>query len=437
MGAVQTLQMRRHALSGAMVLGAVTYGAAVGFLASDSNRLAVVATLAGAALALVLWRSVALAVIAVPCVWIVQRAPGIDVSYPDVIVAVAAVLAFLAGAHRSLSPNASIVLRSFSFYLGMLLGSVVFNHSVRSDFEWFHRLFIVAGAILVGAWLVREGYQHIALRALLIITGVVSVLAVAESVTHGGAAAYPLWFHKNFVGSLAATTLLVLATAPREFRIRQSWLRLLTLTVLFGLLASQSRGAFLALALGLFIWFFRSNRERRRTAGLFVAVALIGFVAFVGLSVRTQLSDQQVNPHSSISQRVEVETATRELWKQHPFTGVGLRFFARPEFQGYQPPNDVLNETLAEAGFPGLVGFLIFAGGTVMGLLRRRDALAIAALCVVSGRFLHGLVDIYWVAGTTTLPWLIAGMGLARPREEPDRGGEPSTSGHLERTPTA
>jgi hypothetical protein len=42
---------------------------------------------------------------------------------------------------------------------------------------------------------------------------------------------------------------------------------------------------------------------------------------------------------------------------------------------------------------------------------------------VVSGRFVHGLLDIYWVAGTTTLPWLIAGMGLAatvtRPVDDP------------------
>jgi hypothetical protein len=94
-------------------------------------------------------------------------------------------------------------------------------------------------------------------------------------------------------------------------------------------------------------------------------------------------------------------------------TGVGLRFFETANYVGYQPPNDDVNEALAEGGAPALVGFLVFISGSIWALARGRGTLATAGLCVVVARFAHGLVDIYWVGGTTTLVWLIAGMGLA------------------------
>lgn len=410
--------MRERAAPVTALVGGAAYGAAVGALATASVRLAVPLTLFGVLLVLMAWRTVAIAVIAVPGVFIIQRAPLIDVSYVDIIVAVAGAAAFLAGAQRALTPNARVVLWAFAAYLGLLLGSVAFNQSLRSDFEWIRRISVVAGSMLVGAWLVREGLAHIALRALLMATVLLGILAVGSSASEGFAPASPLWYHKNYVGSISATVLLVLVAAPGAFRLSAMSVRVAAVFLTAGLLAAQSRGAILALSAGLLIWFVRIDRDRRRRFGALAVVALVGFTALVGLSIRAQLARRVVNPHDSISQRIEVESATRELWQAHPMTGVGLRYFSTPEFNGYQPPNNVVNEVLAEAGFPGLIGFVIFVGGSLIGLSRRRDQLALAALCVVSARFVHGLVDIYWVAGTTTLPWLIAGMGLASPRQD-------------------
>jgi len=132
--------MRRHAIPLATALAGAAYAVAVGFLATTSPRVAVMLTLLGVVLAALAWRTVAIAVLAVPGVFVIQRAPGIDVSLVDVLVAMAGAAAFFAGVHRSLSTNARIVLGAFAAYLGLLLGSVVFNHSLRSDFEWFHRV---------------------------------------------------------------------------------------------------------------------------------------------------------------------------------------------------------------------------------------------------------------------------------------------------------
>jgi O-antigen ligase len=151
-----------------------------------------------------------------------------------------------------------------------------------------------------------------------------------------------------------------------------------------------------------------------------IALALIAV-----LSVKDQLQAQE--RHGSLNQRFEVERTTRQLWLDHPYTGVGLRFFKTPAYAGYQAPNNVVNEILAEAGILGLLGFLVFAVGALVGLSRIPGDLAAAALCVVAGRFVHGMFDIYWTGGTTALPWVIAGMGLAplafRVRREPQGVG--------------
>jgi len=156
---------------------------------------------------------------------------------------------------------------------------------------------------------------------------------------------------------------------------------------------------------------------RRRAILLLFAIALV-FVA--ALSVRHQL---QAEAHgttiNSLTQRAEVETATRQLWKEHPYTGVGLRFFKTPAYAGYQPPNDLVNEALAEAGILGLLGLVVFVIGSLVGLSRLHSDLATAALCVVAARFVHGLFDIYWTGGTTSLPWVIAGMALASQVTQP------------------
>jgi hypothetical protein len=166
-----------------------------------------------------------------------------------------------------------------------------------------------------------------------------------------------------------------------------------------------------AVVVGALIWWFRERRAPAQHRRKLVALFVISLAAFASITIYNQL--QSGSHYTSLTQRSDVERATRHLWMEHPLTGVGLRFFKTPAYAGYQAPNNVVNEVLAEAGVPGLLGFIVFAAGSLVGLARGRGSLATAALCAVAGRFVHGLVDIYWVGGTTALPWIIAGMGLA------------------------
>jgi O-antigen ligase len=170
-----------------------------------------------------------------------------------------------------------------------------------------------------------------------------------------------------------------------------------------------------ALAVGTLVWFFRGTpgaTPKLRAAAL---VAAVGIGAFAGTSVWGELH-QASGLHNSLSVRSAVEKQTRQLWIHHPWTGVGLRFFKTPRYSGYQAPNNVFDEIAAEAGVLGLIGFVVFVVGSLIGLGRLRGDLATAGLCVVAARFTHGLFDIYWTGGTTTLTWIIAGVGLASAR---------------------
>jgi hypothetical protein len=402
-----------------LLLGVAVYAVWVGRLTFEDRNLAVLATVATLLLGVVARNVAVLAVAAVAGVWVISRAPGLDVSYTDLLVAGTGALAFAAGVGRVLHPAARIVLGSFAFFLGTLTITLAYNHELRSDLEWFHRIALVAGAVFVGAWLVRARLHHSALRALLAVTVIMSLIAVAETLASGFAPAYPFGYQKNFVGSVTATVLLVLLAAPREFQLPARWLQVAGASTAAGLLASQSRGAIIAFAAGVLIWSLRRpvqpSRVYRRRAILLLFAAALALVA--ALSAKDQLQVEEIN---SATQRVRIAHTTRELWTEHPYTGVGLRYFKTPRYSEYPEPNDVVNEALAEAGVIGLLGFVVFVIGSLLGLSRLKGDLATAAFCVVAARFVHGLLDVYWTGGTTSLPWIVAGMALASSTLRPE-----------------
>jgi hypothetical protein len=404
--------IRSRASSSVFVFGAAGYAAIVGYLAFHDRRLAMGAAGIGLIAGLVADNLARLAVIATAGVWLIARVPG-DVSLTDVLVAVAGLAAALSGAGEAIHPRGRLVLRAFAFYLATLSVTLAYNHSFRSDLEWFHRIALVGGAISVGAWLVVAGLERLALRSLLAVTAIFAALAFADGLASGlSRPAQPLGYQKNFVGSIIATVLLLLLAAHRRFGLSSSLTRASIVLLLGGLISTHSRGAMVALCVGVLVWFFRGapgTSPRLRAAAI---AAAVGVGVFAGVSVWNQ-EQQHPGQHSSLTVRSSVARQTRALWIHHPWTGVGLKFFKKPQYAGYLEPTNVADEIAAEAGVFGIIGFFAFVGGALVGLGRLRGDLATAAVCVVAARFAHGLFDIYWGAGTTTLTWIVAGMGLA------------------------
>lgn len=91
--------------------------------------------------------------------------------------------------------------------------------------------------------------------------------------------------------------------------------------------------------------------------------------------------------------------------------GVGLRWWYTDNYSSFQPPNAFF-EMLSSGGILGLAGFLVLclAGLWVALTLPPRYGTIVAA--VMLARFTQGQLDLYWVAGQASIPWMMAGLAI-------------------------
>jgi hypothetical protein len=422
----------------ALLVVTVAISVATGLLASSRPKYAAALLGGGVLLAFVARSPVNIAVAVAPSVFLIRRLPlGSSLSISDAILASAVIVSLPALVSMQPSQSARKIRRWFALYVGALSVAVIANYSGRSLLELLHRIVLVAGALMVGCWIASENRQRLALRWLVAGACVLAIAADIYALTHNFAAAQPLAFQKNYVGSILTLTLIVMIAAPRELGIRREITTVLVVLVLSGVLASQSRGAMVGTAAGAFACLIRSTgrdaQHRRATiASSVIVAAVLGYVAFY--SVQVQRSDvQATKTTNSIAVRTQVEEYARKLWGTAPFTGVGIRYYTDPAFQARSPlvqgPNNAVDEALAESGVVGAAGLIIFLSGSIAVLARRRHPLAIAGLGLVVARLAHGMVDIYWTAGNSALPWLIVGMGVwldDRQRSSPGPVPEPT-----------
>jgi hypothetical protein len=367
-----------------------------------------------------------ISILAVPAVFLVGRLElgGVDLSYSDAMLIAATAATLPALSSWPLSSRARLLLLGLAVYLGLVTFTLAFHPSIRSFAEVFHRAVLVGGSVLIGVQLYRTGRHVLALRLLLVATVAVSFAAVAAALRSGLEPAFPWGLHKNFVGSLFAVFLLLTLVHYPVFRLPGNGRLPLVVVLSGGLLAAQSRGAFLTLLGGLLVVALRQRGRHTVAVRAAALLVVVGISALIVASVQGQLQErvETGNLQDSLTQREQVETATFDLWRENWLVGVGLKYFTTGSFgPANQAPNNVLNESMAEAGIIGTAGFLILQVTAVAALARGSGPLATAGLAVVVGRLLHGQVDIYWSAGTAALPWLIAGLGLAeRRRREVD-----------------
>ncbi|MCW2528978.1 MAG: O-Antigen ligase [Pseudonocardiales bacterium] len=415
----------------ALIVGVIAIGFSAGFLGINSFRYtAIVLTLLVAA-AIVARQPVAFAILAFGGVFVAQRlggatsAPGANaggVSYSDALITGAMLLALPVMASTPELRRLRQAGLLLGVYLAMLLPGIIDHHSARAYLEWIHRLVIVGGAMLVGAWLAREHKVRTAFRLSNVLAAFIGASAVVDTLTHGFHPASPYGLNKNFIGSLLGLMVVVFIVAHKEIQ-WPTWVLTVTCTfAVAGLLASQSRGGALGCALGVLIAFGLDLRNISRTVRVIGALAIIGLSIASALSIKDQFSQssQQFN-NSSLGIRFQVEHVTQDIWRTSPITGVGLKYFNTGVYGPLAiPPNNVIDNELAESGLLGLGGFLILNLGLFAVLIRRRRQVLIrAAAGALAGNLLHGMVDVYWLAGTITFVFLLIGIALSQPVESP------------------
>lgn len=378
-------------------------------------------------------RPVVAAVVSVPGALALQRVGGEIVSISELMTAVAAVLAVPVLMRYGTSRALGLALGAAGAYLGLFAVVVAVHPDAVAVGEWVHRAVILLGGLVVGAWLAIERRFGIAVTLLAVAMAVVGVLAVIDSAQNGWAPAYPLIFHKNFVGSLTATTLLVLLIARDEVRLPR-WAHLgCVLAIVAGLVASQSRGGMIAFGIGMIAWLVvtqLAGRGRRAKAAILVA----GGVVMVAVqSLLDEVDPRNQGEFSSANVRRFVTDQTLDLWREQPWTGWGVDFWRDPDLRTYildNGPTNVAVQALGEGGILGALGLIVLVVGVLAAFTRAGGPLVALGVSVLVARLAHGSVDQYWVAAPTAVTWVIAGAALmdsfVREREGPPPGADAS-----------
>jgi hypothetical protein len=396
-------------------------GLAIGYLSVVHPKWAVGLLGAGVVVALVAKSPISIALLAAPASFNTGRlAIGHGIALPDIVLAIATVLSLPALARFGTPRGVSSVRRWFAVYFVAMAVIVVLHPSSRSFGEAFHRTLLVAGALNVGAWIYLEGKSRLALRLLIATAAVVGIACIVWSAAHGfHGPAQPLSLNKNYVGSVLGLSILVLLAAPDEIRMPPSWRYGAFVAMGGGLAATHSRAAMLSLAVGVLVWFFRTHSDYRKRSFMIAAVIAIALSTYAVFLLKAEASNKVATQNTnSLAVRSKTESATVDLWRTSPIVGVGIYYFNDPKYQQMNhflvAPTNLFVEALAEGGIVLFVGLAIFNVGALSVLLRYRNSLAVAGLALVADRIAHGMVDIFWTAGDASLPWIIAGMGLAQ-----------------------
>lgn len=380
--------------------------------------LAVVGAVALGVAVLAVIDPVVVATLAVPGVFLIQRVGGggIDLSASDALLVVGAIVAFPLVPWEQ--PDLRRVLHMIFAFQACLLLTVLVHPTQASGFEWGHRLFLTAGSVMVGGALAAAGRTRVVLGIFMTLAAAVGCLSAAASVASGFEPGYVLGFHKNFVGSMTLTGLAVGYLAPTYTGLSGRPLTIAKTLCAVGLLGSQSRGAIVALLLGLLVASIRSPAVWRRSSMLLVVLLPLTLFAFFSLRSQLEVAPGET---SSITERTRYREQAMSVWRESPIVGQGMRFFKNGEFVLGSDPHNVIVASLSETGIVGLAALVALLAGATRILWRMHSTLALAALTVLVARFVNGLFDIYWVAGTQSLPWMIVGLALGQHEAEADQ----------------
>jgi hypothetical protein len=353
-----------------------------------------------------------------------------DLSLADgwLVLAVVAVVPFVPWGRAQLRP----VFRYVGSYLLILAVTVAANPSRRAGFEWAHRLTLVAGAITVGYVIVQQGWLRRALRAYVLVACIFAGAALVDLANNPRAyglptAAYPFGMQKNPAGLLLAIAVLILLITPAHVALSRS-VRSTSLVLLFaGIVACQSRGTSVALVGVLLIRMFRERKIAVSPLAVLGSVLLVGMV-FVTFNALRESSDAD-SRFNSVNSRITTYDASLELWRSEPVLGAGLRYWNDPVIGPSHPePHDLVVAALGETGVVGLLGVAYLFASTGRLLRSIPGELSALTLYVLAMKVVASLFDIFWVAGTMTVPWLLVGITLAsraadttsrRPAEQP------------------
>lgn len=385
-------------------------------MSGDQGNTVVLATaLAALVVGVAVTRStpLAIALMAVPALVVVERVGGGGLlSVSDAALAAGFGTAVLMGKRPYSAPLRALLLLNLIYQFATVF-TVIVNPYPANTIEWFHAWLLISGSLIMGWALGRGGYARLSLLLLVSAACVVAVGTVVTGLVQyaGGdfAGVYPVWpfaMHKNAAGTIMAFMALIAWVRPAWARLPVGPMRLAFWLLIIAIVMTQSRQAIIGLIVAMVVLGARRGAARRSRWVLLLVIPAIWLVI---VTVIDQINSQ--NQFNSFFQRVDWFREVYLIWRDSPLFGQGLRFWYLDPSSGFQPPQAEL-EVLASAGIVGLIGFTVMWLGIVVVLWRVDPRFGSLALGVVLTRIVQAQFDLFWVAGQTSIPFVIAGICL-------------------------
>lgn len=224
-----------------------------------------------------------------------------------------------------------------------------------------------------------------------------------------------LGIQKNPSGGFisAALIMLILSRVPNVLRFPG------IVVLCGGLLSTGSRGSMLGIGVAAVLLILFIQQWRRIFVPFFVA-GVGSLVAFVSLPshVTARILSQDDAGAYNIDIRGLFVTDALDRFREAPWSGVGVGNYMQqhPGLLSVQThdPHNVFALSLAEGGYPLLIGFVVMSAGPLLWLLgKRKTSIVALAIAVQTSTLVHAFVDVYWVRGTPAVGWLLVGAAAA------------------------
>ncbi len=318
---------------------------------------------------------------------------------------------------------------TLTLFASFLLAAVFARHPVTSLRELANFSLLLLLLVAVTDMFARdEAAWPRALRLLVAVAAACGALAVLESAgvlpgrfPRAGSSLYraALGFGQPNSLGLFLAIVLPLALHPvgaaRTAAARAGWILALT-AVAAGLLATFSRGSWLAVLGGSAILFFAG--DRRLALRVWAITLLVALVVDVGSGGILRDTAARTIGDWTVEQRFALMAAGILMFLTYPFTGVGPGGYADslgefgpliPQLWDYLPtPHNAFVQMAAETGIVGLAAFLAFLTIAMLRLLRSARAIGAQTpgpLAARAGLLRAGLWSIATLCATGMVAW--------------------------------
>ncbi|MFA5127382.1 MAG: O-antigen ligase family protein [Patescibacteria group bacterium] len=250
--------------------------------------------------------------------------------------------------------------------------------------------------------------------------------SVVQTATERVLRAYGSFGWPNSLGVFLAVALIIgviiFANAHRRF-----WPYLIAgqMIVFIGLIFTFSRGAWLALIIGLLLCLIIYLKQKNKFACLILAKQIIAFalitvvllIAYFPLFNARASADNYLE-QLSLNERTTQYQIARDIIFKHPLIGVGpglytyylAGHYVAPTYGTYQPVHNISVLALAELGVFMFLGFVALVIWFAVRIWKTNPIyLSVVIALLVAGMFDHFLWSLY--AGQI-LFWVVLGMGV-------------------------